>query len=879
MPRLNVPMMTEPILNNYNEHVNNFILFLRDRLKMHLVYEGPNEIHQHILQKSTYACSVCYKPKKTLKDVFPVMIGSCLDIAIRHKKIKSFQETFDLSVFEAFSCPFSELDIGTGFFIIGGFLRQLPYLFANDPTNTHVIKRKNVRVYSYNAQDRGKELNFYVADTKKRKCGETVVVHNNGQETDDDPNFFEHCPYPVDLTAYMIQLYRDENFDIDHLGNKMVISPGHMFVKLFIKYLYGPLREQDWKLVKSKTTLIRNSIENGFLLHVLSQKTVYFKEGKSAGKMTNESQGSYREIGANGEVFIEKNIGCYREVPTQTYPLNPYLLYIIIRQVSNKVKNSKIKSFHPSYLHFLCMLGVYETKTIGRTTMMVRDTIVSTCTDLDPVYHDTTNETFWKMLNLEPQKNSHYYVVVNEACIPVSKKSFDNINLMDLKVHFKTIECYERGKFIVVRYKTGLILKKMPEFPIWVTPYDKEYWARRIYGSMENFDSFVYKTCYHVDINRYFNHTAFPKNILGFNAMKNAVLATNPKYAYYFMDTLSAYFKSPTPCHRVVVEPVDDNVSEHFALMMPQPMVTYMSFEGCTQEDCIVKRKGFSSFDNWRFHTIRLTIERDSLTWTKFYPTRGDQDSNSDLLGTLISGNVLKINPISTHVRCVKVSDMQYSIHFSKTPFRVVQHFIAKDKLLISVEKEQISNTGDKLCSLHGQKGVITVKEKMPILDFEIEPDLIINIYCLSRTTPGQIIEAKELGSGKDAVYVQNSKGELIPNAKAFYGRTFYFIVAYYPSEHLHAPTKCTFDRVTNQPVKGRSRNGGMKLGNMEINAFRGNGMAFCFQEKCLEHSDLVPLVPTVPIPKSMMVIIEEAKCTKYNLDIQCFPSITFIDK
>ena len=67
---------------------------------------------------------------------------------------------------------------------------------------------------------------------------------------------------------------------------------------------------------------------------VLSRKTMYFKENKSAGKMTNEPTESHREIGANGEVFMEKNIGCYREVPTQTYPLNPYLLYLIVRQMS-----------------------------------------------------------------------------------------------------------------------------------------------------------------------------------------------------------------------------------------------------------------------------------------------------------------------------------------------------------------------------------------------------------------------------------------------------------------------------------------------------------------------------------------------------------------
>lgn len=878
MPQLDVPAMIKPILDNYDMHVNNFIRFLRDMLQIYLIYEGPTEIHQHILQKTVYACTVYCNPKKTLTNVFPIMIGSRLDSAIRHKGIRNFKKTFDLSESPP-DLPFQELDIGTGFFIIGGLLRHLPYFYTNDPTNTHIIQRKIVRVYSYNAQDRGKELNYYVADKNKRKCGDVVVVHNNGSETDDDPHFFDHCPYPVHLTAYMNQLYRDGQFDIDHLGNKMVVSPGHMFTKLFIKYLYGPLKQQDWKLVTKRTKLVCSSIENGYLLHVLSRKTVYFKEGKSAGKMTNEPKESHREIGTNGKVFMEKNIGCYREILSQTYPLNPYLLYIIVRQMSKKVNNSTVESFHPSYLHFLCILGVFETKNVGRTTMMVRDTIVSTCNDLDSVYHDKPNKTFWNALNLEPQTNSPYYVVVNEACIPVSKKSFNCIDLMKLKQKFKTIECFERGKFIVIRFKTGIIMKKLPEVPIWISPYDGIYWLRRIFGVENKFHLFSHTTSYFVDLNPFFPHTAFPKVILGFNAMKNAVFATNPKYALYFMDTMSAYFRAPTDDHKILIPPVDDKISKYFTLMMPQPIVTYMSFKGCTQEDCIVKRKDFSSFDCCRFYTVRMKIKVDPTTWVVFYPVFGNEDPESDLLGTLISGKPLEVEPFSIHTNLEKISPCEYRIHFSKVPFRVVQHFISGDKLSVSVEQEHVSNTGDKLCSLHGQKGVMRVMEKMPTLDENVVPDIIINPYCMFRLTTGQIIEAIMLGGGKDALIVRNSSGILIENAKAFYGRTFYFVVIYLAREHLYATAKCANDRVTNQGLKGRSRNGGMKIGTMELNALRGNGTGFILLEKFFEHADLIHLTPTVAIPKSVNVVVEDAKCYKYHMEFECTPAVQLIEE
>lgn len=871
--------MINPILQNFDAHVNNFIQFLRDKLQCRLVYQGPDDVRQHILQKTVYACSVYCKPKKFLKDVFPVMIGSSLDLAIRHRALRSFEEP--LLQDDHTSFPFREVDIGRGFFIINGFLRHVPYFYTNDPTNTHVIQKKIVRVYSYNAYDRGKELSYYVADVQERRYGQVVVVHNDGSETSDDPHFFTHCPYPTHLTAYMTHVHRNDLFDIDHLGNKMVVSPGHLFTKLFIKYLYGPLREQDWKAIKSRTTLVHRSIETGCLLHVLSRKTVYFKEGKSAGKMTNEPQESHREIGANGEIFIEKSMGCYREISTQTYPLNPFMLYIIVRQMSNKVNHATLEPYHPSQEGWFCKLGVFDTKNIGRTNTMVRDTIVSTVPDLDRVYGESSSAAaFWNLLQLEPCATSPYCVVVNEACIPVTERSFDRLDLVRLKRHYRHIECYERGKFIVIRFKTGLILKRLPETDIWVTPYDEMYWAKRCFQiddkaeMIERWQGPV-NYSYLVDLNPFFHHNAFLKNILAFNALKNAVLATTAKYALYFMDTVSTYRREASCDHRALMEPIRDGVSEHFALLLPHVVVTYMSFLGLTQEDCIVKRRDFRGFDCFRFYSLRFKVK--ARTWVKFYPVRGDVDPESDLLGTLISGDVMEVEPFSIHVKVHPVTLCEYRLTFSKTPFRIVQHCLSEDKLTVSVEQEHASSTGDKLCSLHGQKGVIRVVDSVPLLDGRVRPDLIVNPYCLFRMTPGQILEAVHLGGGRDAQLVHNSEGLEMKGAKAFYGRTFYFVVVYFSFEHMYAPDRWVTDKVINQPVKGRSRNGGMKLGNMEVNALRGNGIACCFEQKFFEDGDRVMSKdkPTEAYPQSIELVKADFCFYKYNIEFESSPAIT----
>lgn len=874
MPKLNVPAMINPILDNYDDHVNHFIHFLNHRLHCQLIYQGSTDIRDHILQKTVYACSVLYEPKRILLDVFPIMIGSHLDLSIRHLH----QRTFDSPLHGDKPYPFQTPDIARGYFIINGFLRHIPYFYTNDPTNTHVIKKKMVRVYAYNAQDRGKELSYYVADVPPKRYGEVVVVHNDGSETPTDPHFFTHCPHPVHLTAYMHFVFQNNLFDIDHLGNKIVVSPGHLFVKLFIKYLYGPLQAGNRNLVKSRLHLVKNSIETGCLLHVLSRKTVYFKEGKSAGKMTNEPKESHREIGANGEIFIEKSMGCYRDLPTQLYPLNPYLLYLIVRQMSNKVNHATLEPFHASHEGWFCKLGLFDTKNVGRTNTMVRDTLVSTCDRLDPVYHEAAEDPFWKHLGLVPQPDSLYAVVVNEACIPVTRASFDALDVLTLKRTFRTIECYEKGKFIVIRYKTGLLMKRLPDTDLYVTPVDELYWARRCF-QIESREALAQRWppaySYFVDLNPFFLHNTFLKNILAFNALKNSVLATTSEYAMYFLDSVTAYRPTPGEDHRPLLEPVEDGFSPHFVCWLPHVVVTYMSFQGMTQEDCIVKREDFRGFDCCRFYTLRLKVK--ATTWVKFYPVTGDVDPESNLLGTLISGEPLDVEPYSIHVRTQEVSPSEYRLMFAKKPFRIVQHCLVQDKLSISVEQEHACQTGDKLCSLHGQKGVVRVVRDVPTLDGSVRPVLIVNPYCMFRITCGQPLEAVRWGGGRDAEVVHNSEGRLMAGCRAFYGRTFYFTVVYFSSEHMYAPESCVMDKVISQPVKGRSRQGGMKLGNMEVNALRGNGIASCFEEKFFEDGDRVPVRqrPTETLPQSVSLVQHDLAFYKCRLQLDTSPALT----
>lgn len=877
---LDVPNMTKHHFWNYDTHVQKFIQFLKEKLNAVLVYEGPDDVYQHILERTIYACSVFYK-SKYVKDVFPIMIGSRLDLSIRHHGIRSFDFLPDISRDDE---PFQDLDIGRGFFIINGFLRHVPNFYTNNPTNTHVIGKSMVRVYSYDEFDHGSELIWYTQKVGDKKPGQLVIKDNGGNECDIGiDHFYNHCPYSTCPTVYMSWLFRYGNFDIDDLNNKIFITSGHLFVKMFIKYFYLPLLHSKWDQIKSKHKAYKKWIETGDLLHTISRR-IYFKgEGKSSGKMTSAPlEMSSREIGDNGKIYKEKSIGCYREISSQTYPLNPYLLQMVVRLTSNKVKANSLPAYPENYLGFICVLGCFETKNVGRTSMLVRNTIISAYDDLDAVFYDGKKSNIWKILNLKCTKNStNHFVVVNEACIPVTEKCFDSIDLFLLKRTFELIECFVQDKFVFIRYKTGLLFRKLnlpkSDQYIWVTSRDEMFWSNKLYNIctkdalIKKFE-FDYMTGYLADLNPFFRYNAVPKTVLAFNALKNAVLAVDAHYARYFMDTVTAH-TIPNRYHQVVLPP-KNAISEKFVMKAPRITISYMSWMGCTQEDCIVKRQNVDAFDCVRFYTLRAKIECDGPC--TFHPVRGDVNDEDTLLGSLVNHGKtpLIVEFHSLQVTTISKSAKHVTIHFSKIPFRVIQYVLSHENLAICVEQNHEASTGDKVCSFHGQKGVMRIAKHLPILNDSVEPDVIVNPYSLFRMTGGQVMEGLNLGNGRDAKKIRNSNGQIVPGASAYYADTLYFPIAYWASEHIYAPRHCVLDKILNQAVKGRSRNGGMRIGTMEAqNGMRANGIGSCFEEKFFEHGDAI-----AAIPKSVQLVVEDAKFFKFDIKYRIRPSVVVLE-
>ncbi|KRX46053.1 DNA-directed RNA polymerase III subunit RPC2 [Trichinella murrelli] len=180
---------------------------------------------------------------------------------------------------------------------------------------------------------------------------------------------------------------------------------------------------------------------------------------------------------------------------------------------------------------------------------------------------------------------------------------------------------------------------------------------------------------------------------------------------------------------------------------------------------------------------------------------------------------------------------------------------------------------GDKFSSRHGQKGVVGLivqQEDMPFSSEGIVPDLIMNPHGYpSRMTVGKLLElingkggtftgtprygtafsgdkieeiAKDLMQhgfnylGKD-VLISGVTGMPL-NSYIFFGPIFYQKLKHMVLDKVHARGKGPMENLTRQPTEGRSRDGGLRLGEMERDCFIAYGASAILVERLMVSSD-----------------------------------------
>ncbi|CAK1540944.1 unnamed protein product [Leptosia nina] len=226
-------------------------------------------------------------------------------------------------------------------------------------------------------------------------------------------------------------------------------------------------------------------------------------------------------------------------------------------------------------------------------------------------------------------------------------------------------------------------------------------------------------------------------------------------------------------------------------------------------------------------------------------------------------------------------------------------------KAIVMLRIQRNPTVGDKFASRAGQKGICSQKwpaEDLPFTESGLIPDILFNphgfpsrmtiammIECMAGkaaclhghvhdATPfrfnekdtainyfGRLLEAGGYNYyGTERIYSGVDGREM--EADIFFGLVHYQRLRHMVSDKWQVRTTGAMDARTRQPVKGRRRGGGVRLGEMERDALISHGAAFMLQDRLFHCSDksqalLCTICGTLLGPISVMTSANEDTC------------------
>ena len=192
----------------------------------------------------------------------------------------------------------------------------------------------------------------------------------------------------------------------------------------------------------------------------------------------------------------------------------------------------------------------------------------------------------------------------------------------------------------------------------------------------------------------------------------------------------------------------------------------------------------------------------------------------------------------------------------------------------VRIRNLRVPQIGDKFASRHGQKGTVGITYRMEDMPFTCEgisPDIVINPHAVpSRMTIGHLVETlmgkvcSLLGEEGDATPFmddttvehissvlhscgyQRHGNECLYNGHTgkhletliFIGPTFYQRLKHLVDDKIHGRARGPVTMLTRQPMEGRAREGGLRMGEMERDCLISHGAANFMRDRLFSNSD-----------------------------------------
>lgn len=275
-----------------------------------------------------------------------------------------------------------------------------------------------------------------------------------------------------------------------------------------------------------------------------------------------------------------------------------------------------------------------------------------------------------------------------------------------------------------------------------------------------------------------------------------------------------------------------------------------------------VSIKSHALLDEDGIASVGAKVSQGEVYVNKYVPknanSSGLSDAGSDSLNTAMMPQSQKYRlPDPSYIDKVMVSEVESGNQLIK----------------VQTRQTRVPEVGDKFSSRHGQKGVVGIiaeQVDMPFSDLGITPDIIMNPHGFpSRMTVGKMLE---LVSGKagilkgkfeygtafggskledmsraliEAGYSYDGKdyltsgitGEPLP-AYVFMGPIYYQKLKHMVQDKMHSRSRGPRAILTRQPTEGRSRDGGLRLGEMERDCLIAYGASQLLRERLMLSSD-----------------------------------------